>query len=137
MDSIYVSKEEIMNDLLGESVAEKVHELRFSKVALIGIKIQRQESFLNSFKKRGIEVFVPDEKSRAFIDRVIFDELCYRTIDPVSEAIIISIVKELKRQGAEALVLGSRLGMIISKENVGMPIFNTYDESIILKNSHT
>ena len=74
----------------------------------------------------GLRVVVPDDESRGVVHRIIYDELCLGTVDDGSRDRILGIARELRRDGAEGIVLGcTELPLLIRPEHTDLPLFNT------------
>ena len=58
--------------------------------------------------------------------RIIYDELCLNNIKRSSAEQYIQIIKTLKAQGAQAVILGcTEIGLLINEENSPLPVFDT------------
>lgn len=56
-----------------------------STVGLLGTRYTMEQDFYTSkLVERGITVLIPEEDGRAFVNRVIFDELCLGTVSESS-----------------------------------------------------
>jgi aspartate racemase len=77
-----------------------------SKVALIGARETMEEDFYRGRLMRHCRILVPDTAERAVIDAIIFGKLCRDIYADEDRATVAGIVERLKRNGAEAVILG-------------------------------
>lgn len=98
-------------------------------MGLLGTKVVMEGDFVKGRieKKHGIEVFVPEEaQERAEVNRGIVEELTTGTVREETKRMFLRAARELVRQGAEGLILGSTdLGFVIGEEDVSVPVFDT------------
>jgi len=113
-----------IGDVTGDAIAES----GLHKVGLLGTRFVTEEQF---YQKRlqenfGIEVLVPQEKERARVHRIIYDELCQGIIKDSSRIECVKIIAGLTGQGAEGIVLGcTELPLLIRPGDIDVPLFNT------------
>jgi aspartate racemase len=53
----------------------------------------------------GLGIITPDEKERALVHKVIYDELCKGILSPESKKDYLRIIARLVEKGAEAVIL--------------------------------
>lgn len=76
-------------------------------VGLLGTASVMEAGFYRDrFAERGVEVLVPDERDRALVDAVIFQELTPGVVDDRSRQQYLRIMRELLGRGAQGIVLG-------------------------------
>ena len=76
--------------------------------------------------KFGMEVLVPDERGRDDVHRIIYDELCHGIVSPESRATYVTIIEELARRGAQAVILGcTEITLLIGADDSPLPVFDT------------
>ncbi|MGA2822483.1 MAG: amino acid racemase [Bacteroidales bacterium] len=97
------------------------------KVGLLGTKFTMEQDF---FKQRLIssiiDVNVPGEEDREFIQQTIFKELFNATINPESKKRFLSIMDGLAREGAQGIILGcTEIPLLIKQEDTVLPVFDT------------
>ena len=86
-----------------------------------------QPYFKKLFVENGIQVVVPHEKERMFIDRVIAKELEFGIVKEESKREIDNIIKRLiAEEGIEAVIMGcTELPLMYSGEVLPVPVFDT------------
>ncbi len=113
---------------IADATGEKIREHGLSIVGLLGTEYTMEEDF---YKKRikdkfGIKVIIPDENDREYINSVIFDELCAEIISDDSRERFIEIIRRLREQGAEGIVLGcTEIPLLVKQDDVDIPLFDT------------
>jgi aspartate racemase len=95
---------------------------------LLGTRYTMEEDFNRGIlrDKYGLNVIVPDEKSRTLLHNIIYDELCCGIINPNSKETIVRQCALLRSRGADSVILGcTELTMILSQADVEIPVFDT------------
>lgn len=112
---------------IADATAGRILESGISTVALFGTKYTMEQDFYKKrLTDRGITVLVPDEADRAFINRVIYSELCLGTISVSSREKLLAIVREMGGRGAQGVILGcTEIGLLVSQEDTDIPLFDT------------
>ena len=110
------------------ATGEVIKEYSLKKVALLGTKFTMEKDFYKDILTNdfGIEVLIPDIKSRDLVHDIIYKELVLGKIKDTSKEIYVKIINDLISQGAEGVILGcTEIPLLISGEDVTVPIFNT------------
>ena len=113
---------------IGDATAEKIKEKNFKKVGLLGTSFTMEQDFFKGrlLDKHQIETVIPDEKQRADMHRIIYDELVKGIINSESRNIILEIISDLIDQGAEGIILGcTEIELLITNEFTTAELFNT------------
>ena len=112
---------------IAEAAAEALLARGVTRVGLLGTKYtMTQEFYRDKLVARGVEVIIPEGDEIELVNRVIFDELCLGIVKDDSRAAYLSVIENLKSRGAEAILLGCmELGLIVSQEDVSLPLFDT------------
>ncbi|MBU3666614.1 MAG: amino acid racemase [Chthoniobacterales bacterium] len=99
------------------------------KVALLGTKATMEFGFFQKhFACAGIETQVPDAAQRAELDRIIWEELSRGVVLPASQIAAKTMMSDLERRGAEAVILGcTELGLLIKPGDSGLPLYDTLE----------
>ena len=97
------------------------------KVGLLGTRPTMEFGFFQKhFHSRGVDTLVPLESDRRELDRIIWDELSHGVIKPESRALARSMLDRLKKDGAEAAVLGcTELCLLITPKDSPVPLYDT------------
>lgn len=112
---------------IAEAAADSLLARGVTRVGLLGTKYtMTQEFYRDKLVARGIEVIIPEGDEIELVNRVIFDELCLGIVKEDSRAAYLSVIDNLKSRGAGAILLGcTELGLIVSQEDVTLPLFDT------------
>lgn len=107
--------------------ARRMEDSGVETAALLGTAAVMECGFYRErMAGNGIECLVPDERDRAEIDRIIFEELVHGIVDHGSHRFLIDVIARLADQGAAGAVLGcTELGLILDEDDAGVPGFNT------------
>ncbi len=100
----------------------------FKRIGLLGTRITMEEEFYRDrlVDKFSLEVLVPPEDERCFIDGVIFDELVLGKLRDSSRGKFIKIIAGLVERGAQGIILGcTEIGLLVSQEEVPVPVYDT------------
>jgi len=112
-----------------DPTGQKVKESGIARVALLGTKYTMEQSFYEDRlkSKYGLDVVVPNETERNYINSVIFDELCAGKIRNESRDRFVEIINRLvDEEGAEGAILGcTEIPLLIKQNDVAVPVFDT------------
>ena len=82
--------------------------------------------YKSKLNRRNIDVLVPEKDDREFIHKTILEELLKKLFKRDSKMRFIRIIEDLKKEGAEAIVLGcTEIPLLIRPEDVDIPVFDT------------
>ncbi len=95
------------------------------KIAPLGTKVTMEEKFyIDRLTCQGLEIIVPPSKERETIHKIIFSELIKGKISEESKETAQRILEELKKDGAEGIILGcTELNLLIDSSD--LPLFDT------------
>jgi aspartate racemase len=98
-----------------------------STVGLLGTRFTMEKSFYqDALARKGLTVLVPSAEERAYVNRVIYDELVAGEILPESQSGYIAIVQNLSARGAEGVILGcTEIPLLIKQADVELPLLDT------------
>ncbi len=111
-----------------DAVGDEINRRGGKKVALFGTRFIMEEKFyIHGLKeKTNAEIIVPEKKDRNTIDRIIFEELTKDIINDKSKKVLLNIIKKLKKEGADGVILGcTELLSIISQEISPISVFDS------------
>ena len=112
---------------IAEAAAEELLSKGITRVGLLGTKYtMTQEFYREKLTERGIDVLIPEGEEIDLVNRVIFDELCLGVVKEDSKAAYLKVIANLQARGAQGVLLGcTELGLIVSQEDVSLPLFDT------------
>jgi len=125
-DEVQARVEVPMLSLL-EATAEAIQRRSLSTVGLLGTRFTMEKSFYqDALAGHGISTLVPDAGDRAYVNRVIYDELVAGQIRDESRAGYLAIIRKLAEQGAQGIVLGcTEIPLLVDEASAGIPLFDT------------
>ncbi len=111
---------------IADCVAERMVETKVKKAALIGTRNVMLESFYRQkLIARDIELLPPEMAFVDALDRIIYDELIRGKASRQAQRELKTIIVELQRDGAQAIVLGcTELEMIVDVDANVLPIYD-------------
>ena len=112
---------------IAQATADNLLENGIKKVGLLGTKYtMTQEFYKEKLLEAGLEVVIPDQAGVEEVNRIIYDELCLGQIKESSKQNYLSIIDDLKKAGAEAVILGcTEIGLLVKQEDTDVPLFDT------------
>ena len=113
---------------IADATAERLLDDRIGKVGLLGTTFTMEKPFYKDrlINKYGIDVIVPDMELRNLVHKIIYDELCLGTINNDSRETYLKIIKELKFQGAEAVILGcTEISLLVEQRHTNVTLYDT------------
>ncbi len=99
------------------------------RVGLLGTRPVMASSYLSAryAERFGVETLVPDADEQAVVDKIIFDELVHRVLEPQSKQVYLDIIDRLRARGAQGLILGcTEIFLLVSQsDRPDFPMFDT------------
>jgi aspartate racemase len=112
---------------LGDATADAVRRAGLGTVGLLGTAFTMEQDFYRSrLESHGLRVLVPEPEDRAFVHRVIYDELCLGVVREESRAGYLEVVDRLVAAGAEGVILGcTEIELLLTQDDLDLPAFPT------------
>jgi len=111
-----------------EETAKAANKKGIRKVGLLGTKFTMERDFYPAvFSKYGIQIVVPEEKERSYIQEKIMEELVDGVIKEETRRGFIKIIENLiAKENIEGVILGcTEIPLLISQEMLSIPVLNT------------
>jgi aspartate racemase len=110
-----------------DAVAEAILKRGMSRVGLLGTQFTMEKPFYrDALAQEGVDVLVPDARDRAYVNRVIYEELVNGQIRDASRAGMTAVIRQLTANGAEGVVLGcTEIPLLVSEAQAGVPLFDS------------
>jgi aspartate racemase len=110
-----------------EATGEEVIRRGLHRVGLLGTVFTMREAFYrDGLARRGLDVVTPGEADQAFVNSVIYDELCRGEIRDESRQGFRDVVSRLVADGAQGIVLGcTEIPLLLRTTDCESPLFNT------------
>ncbi len=113
---------------IADAVGRAIQQKGLQKVGLLGARYTMEEDFYRQrlFDRYGIEVVIPAVEERNLVHQVIFDELCRGQITESARNSYLTIIENLRSQGAQGVILGcTEIPLLIEPHHTDLPLFNT------------
>ena len=112
---------------IGEVVAEQARADRRRKVAILGTKYTMMGPvYPGALGRRGIAWEIPDEEDRAFINHVIFDELCLGVFTDEAREAYCGIIAKLAERGCDSVALVcTEIPLLVTADVSPLPILDS------------
>jgi len=111
-----------------DATAAEIRKAGLDMVGLLGTRFTMEEDFfIGRLRERhGIGALVPGEDDRAWIHRLIINDLARGIIEPASRERLWTIIEHLAAEGAQGVILGcTELPLLISADRGTIPLFDT------------
>ena len=112
---------------IAQATAQALLADGIQKVGLLGTKYtMTQDFYKEKLIESGLEVLIPDQAGITEVNRIIYDELCLGDIKESSKQAYLTIIDDLKKAGAEAVILGcTEIGLLIKQSDTDLPLYDT------------
>lgn len=112
---------------IADATAGQLKKNNIKTVALLGTKYTMTLDFYKErIENHGIAVVIPNDEDVELVNAVIYNELCVGEIKAESKKQYVRIIEELKKSGAEAVILGcTEIGLLVKQEDAPVPVFDT------------
>ena len=97
-------------------------------IGLLGTRYTMEQEFYKGrmVDRFGLKVLIPDLEGRDIVHRVIYEELVRGEIKSESRELYLAVIEKLRRDGAEAVILGcTEIGLLIKPEDCPIPSYDT------------
>ncbi|RSL60616.1 hypothetical protein CEP54_006679 [Fusarium duplospermum] len=111
-----------------DPTADRILKAGFKSVGLLGTRFTMEKDFYKSRleEKFGLSVIVPNEEGKEAVHSIIYSELCSGIINSDSREKYHEIIRDLKKAGAECLILGcTEIGLLVDEGGSELPVFDT------------
>jgi aspartate racemase len=112
---------------IGDVAADRLVADRRNRVALLGTRFTMTEAFVRGrMESRGIKLMDVDESWIEEVDRIIFEELATGRVVRDSQRKLKTLITELAKQGADAVVLAcTELRLAVEVRANIIPVYDT------------
>lgn len=113
---------------IADATAEAIKSARIKTVGLLGTRYTMEHEFYRDrlVSRHGLHVIVPEKPDRDLVHTVIYDELCLGKVLDRSKQEYVRIMRDLAKQGTEAIILGcTEISLLIKQSDFELPLFDT------------
>ncbi len=111
-----------------DPTALALREAGVQRVGLLGTRFTMEEDFYRERmqERHHLTVLIPHEDERAQVHDIIYDELCHGIVRPESLAVYQRVIDHLRRDGAQAVILGcTEIALLVKPEDSVLPVYDT------------
>jgi len=112
---------------IAREVAAEAKRREFRRLAVLGTRyLMEGPVYPQALKAAGIEYRIPKAEQRKRINEIIFDELVNGQFLPRSLAYYVEVIRSLKDEGCDAVVLGcTEIPLLVTPESSPMPTLDS------------
>ena len=113
---------------IAEATAQRLKDNGIKKVGLLGTAFTMEQGFYKDIltERFGLEVLIPGDGDRELVHNVIYQELCSGKIVEKSREAYVQVMKSLKQQGAQGIILGcTEITLLVRQSDFDLPFFDT------------
>jgi len=114
---------------IADAVGKEIQNKGIQRIALLGTAFTMEQPFYKEILQNSynLEVFVPNEEEREYINTVIFDELCNNRFLPESRSEFVRIIQRLHDEyNVEGVILGcTEIPLLVNQQDLSIPVFNS------------
>jgi aspartate racemase len=112
---------------IAREVAREAQHRQFKRLGVLGTRyLMEGPVYRETLKTVGIEHRVPSPEQRERINQIIFDELVNGQFLPRSLAYHIEVIRALKDEGCDAVVLGcTEIPLLLTPESSPLPVLDS------------
>jgi aspartate racemase len=116
---------------IAKEVAKEAQRRQFKRLAILGTRyLMEGPVYREALKTAGIEQRIPGAEQRERLNQIIMDELVNAQFLPRSLAYYVEVIRGLKDEGSDAVVLGcTEIPLLVTPESSPLP---TLDSSRLL-----
>lgn len=112
---------------IAQEVANAAKHCHYKRLAVLGTRyLMEGPVYPGKLRAAGLEHRIPGEKERERINQIIFDELVNAQFTSRSLAYFTEVIRGLKEQGCDAVVLGcTEIPLLVNEENSPLPTLDS------------
>ena len=131
-NTMHKSAEEVQKHIsipilhIAQATMDRMKADNIHVTALLGTKYTMCQDFYKKvLTDGGMQVIIPEDDIDT-VNSIIYDELCRGILKPESKQTLLDIIEKLRKQGAEAVILGcTELGLLVTKDDTDLPVYDT------------
>jgi aspartate racemase len=112
---------------IADATSSRVRQAGLKRIGLLGTAFTMEQAFYRDrLAATGLDVMVPEQRDRATVHRIIYEELVRGVVTEESRAEYRTIIGRLFRAGAEGIILGcTEIELLVTADDSPVPIFPT------------
>lgn len=112
---------------IAQEVVNEAQHCHYKRLAILGTRyLMEGPVYPEKVKAAGLEYRIPAKGEREGINQIIFDELVNQQFTPRSLAYFTEVIRGLKEQGCDAVVLGcTEIPLLVTEETSPLPTLDS------------
>lgn len=113
---------------IADATAEVIRADGLATIGLLGTRYTMEQEFYKGRMedRYSLNVLLPDAAGRDIVHSIIYEELVRGIIQDESRALYQTVIDNLRRDGAQAVILGcTEIGLLIKPEDCPIPSYDT------------
>ncbi len=112
---------------IAREVAKEAQRREFKRLAVLGTRyLMEGPVYPEKLKAAGLDYRIPGAEQRERLDRIIMDELVNAQFLPGSLAYYVEVIRSLKDEGCDAVVLGcTEIPLLVAPESSPLPTLDS------------
>lgn len=112
---------------IAREVAGEAKRNQFKRLAILGTRyLMEGPVYPDALKAAGIEHRIPKQDERQRVNQIIFDELVNGEFLPRSLAYHVEVIRSLKDEGCDAVVLGcTEIPLLVTPQSSPLPVLDS------------
>ncbi len=112
---------------IAQEVANDAKRRGFVRLGVVGTRyLMEGPVYPEKLKRNAIDYRIPGDRERERINQIIFDELVNAEFTPRSLAYFVEVIRSLKEQGCDAVVLGcTEIPLLVQQEVSPLPTLDS------------
>ena len=112
---------------IAQEVASQARHCHYKRLAVLGTRyLMEGPVYPEKLQAAGLEHRIPGEKERERINQIIFDELVNAQFTSRSLAYLTEVIRTLKEEGCDAVVLGcTEIPLLVNEQNSPLPTLDS------------
>jgi aspartate racemase len=112
---------------IAQEVTAEAKHCHYKRLAVLGTRyLMEGPVYPEKLEAAGLEYRIPGQKERERINQIIFDELVNAQFTPRSLACFTEVIRAMKEDGCDAVVLGcTEIPLLVTEESSPLPILDS------------
>lgn len=113
---------------IADPTAKAIKAANIQRIALLGTDFTMSQDFYKGrlINRHRLDVIIPNDKDRATVHRIIYEELVVGEIKQESKQEYLEIIARLTSDGAQGVILGcTEIGLLVKAGDCKVPVFDT------------
>ncbi|HEY2753906.1 aspartate/glutamate racemase family protein [Phenylobacterium sp.] len=112
---------------IGDATANALKAQGVKRALLLGTRFTMEKAFYRErLEAAGLAVLTPDAAERERLHAIIFDELCQGVSSEPSRAVVLAMIEQGRKAGADGIIFGcTEIGLLLNPADMPLPTVDT------------